>query len=172
MLGRAAPVLFLLTAAVAGEWLDIPFIQQVRSGCGPASAAMVMEYWAQQLPGLSGLAANADRIARAPVSSKGMTGSELRRVLENAGFAVFVFNAEKSDLRAQLQKGRPLIVCFAPEGKAGPMHYAVVSGLEADAVLLNDPTRGKLFRETLSRFLPQWSLTDNWALLAVPRTPR
>jgi predicted double-glycine peptidase len=166
---RAGVAAFLWTAA-AGAWLDVPFVQQDKAGCGPASAAMVMQYWAKRLPEVSTLAGNAERVARLPVPKKGITGNELRRVLESQGFTVFVFNAEQSDLQAQVDKGRPLIVCFAPEGKNGPMHYAVVSGMEENAVLLNDPTRGKLFRESLARFLPQWGVTRNWAMLAVPRT--
>jgi hypothetical protein len=47
-----------------------------------------------------------------------------------------------------------------------------VAGIDAGSIVLNDPTRGKLFRENLGRFLPQWSVTGNWALLAVPRDAR
>jgi hypothetical protein len=38
------------------------------------------------------------------------------------------------------------------------------------AVLVNDPARGRLIPVELTRFLPAWKLTGNWALLAVPRT--
>ena len=33
-------------------WIDVPFVAQPREGCGAASLAMLMEYWAgiQQLP--------------------------------------------------------------------------------------------------------------------------
>ena len=157
----------------AGFWLaaslDIPFVQQTAAACGPASAAMVMQYWARERPERTSLAAEADRVARMPVPAKGITGANLVRVLERAGFRVFVVNAERRDLEDHLAKGRPLIVCFAPAGKSGPLHFAVVAGLESDTIVLNDPTRGKLFREDLGRFLRQWSVTDNWTLLAVPR---
>ena len=26
-------------------WIDVPFVEQVRNGCGSAAIAMVMEYW-------------------------------------------------------------------------------------------------------------------------------
>jgi len=131
---------------------------------------MVMQYWALKDPTLSRLTLEAEHVARAPVSRNGVSGQELRRLLESEGFQVFVFHAEVRDLADHLEKGRPLIVCFAPEGKKGLMHFAVVTGLEEDAVLLNDSVRGKLFREPLRRFLPQWRATANWTLLAVPRT--
>jgi ABC-type bacteriocin/lantibiotic exporter with double-glycine peptidase domain len=164
--------LALLGVARAGVSLDVPFVEQSQSACGPASAAMVVQYWAREMPERTTLAAEAESIARTSVPPKGISGSELRRLLENRGFTVFVLNAEMRDLTGNLDKGRPLIVCFAPRGKSGPLHYAVVAGLEEDTILLNDPTRGKLFRERLTRFLPQWKATGNWALLAVPRMDR
>jgi predicted double-glycine peptidase len=165
-------VTLALVYALLAAALDVPFVQQTAAACGPASAAMVMQYWARELPERVDLAAAADRVARTPVSRKGMSGAGLRRLLESEAFTVFVLNAELRDLAAHLEKGRPLIVCFAPSGKTTLMHYAVVAGLDEDAILLNDPTRGKLFREPLSRFLPQWSAAGNWALLALPRNPR
>jgi ABC-type bacteriocin/lantibiotic exporter with double-glycine peptidase domain len=162
----------LLAALWLGAPLDVPFVQQTAAACGPASAAMVMQYWARERPALNRLAADADRVARTPVPAKGITGAGLKRLLERSGFRVFLFDAERRDLDDHLTKGRPLIVCFAPNGKSGPLHFAVVAGIDRDSIVLNDPTRGKLFRESLDRFLPQWSLTGNWTLLAVPRDDR
>jgi hypothetical protein len=47
----------------------------------------------------------------------------------------------------------------------------VVVGIEREheAVLLNDPERGKLFRVERSEFEKEWVRTDNWTLLAVPK---
>lgn len=163
--------LALLFALLAAS-LDVPFVQQTAAACGPASAAMVMQYWARELPDRADLAAAADRVARTPVSRRGMAGADLRRLLETEGFTVFVLDAELVDLKTHLAKGRPLIVCFAPSGKSALMHYAVVAGLTDDAIELNDPTRGKLFSEPLDRFLRQWNDAGRWTLLAVPRNAR
>lgn len=163
--------LALLLGLLAAS-LDVPFVQQTAAACGPASAAMIMQYWARELPDRADLAAAADRVARTPVSRKGMAGAALKRLLEGEGFTVFVLDAELTDLTAHLDKGRPLIVCFAPAGKSALMHYAVVAGLENDTIVLNDPTRGKLFREPLDRFLRQWNDAGRWTLLAVPRNGR
>lgn len=175
---RILSVSLLLAAwnAVGGEdahgsWLDVPFVQQAKAGCGSAAIAMVMEYWAHQFPGLEKAQADAERINQLlpPTSPKGIQGEALKRYLESQGFQAFIFDGELTDLRSHFAKGRPVIVCLAPKGTRGPLHYAVVAGLDNQSVWLNDPARGKLFHEDLERFQTEWRRTDNWALLAVPR---
>ncbi|HUQ94469.1 MAG TPA: C39 family peptidase, partial [Bryobacteraceae bacterium] len=140
-----------------------------RAGCGSAAVAMVMQYWVRQQPGLDAAAADAERIDKVlPPSSKGISGQALKNYVEANGFTGFLFNGELSDLRNHLEKGRPVVVCLGLKGPKGPLHFAVVVGLEAGAVILNDPARGKLFREPMEPFLRAWRVTGNWALLAVP----
>jgi len=47
----------------------------------------------------------------------------------------------------------------------------VVVGIEREheAVLLNDPERGKLFRVERAEFEKEWQRTNDWTLLAVPK---
>jgi predicted double-glycine peptidase len=153
------------------SWLDVPFVQQVKAGCGSAAVAMVIEYWARQFPGLDKAQADAERINQLlpATSPKGIQGEALKRYLDGRGFQAFIFEGEMSDLRNHFAKGRPVIVCLAPKGNRGFLHYAVVAGLDEKDVWLNDPARGKLFREDVERFTTEWRRTDNWALLAVPR---
>ena len=47
---------------------------------------------------------------------------------------------------------------------------AVGLDTETDTVLLNDPARKKLARYDREEFLESWAATDNWTLLAVPRS--
>lgn len=154
--------------------LDVPFVQQKGARCGSAAVAMVMEYWAQQIPALNSAATDAQKIdAYLPVEGRrGIRGEKLKSYLESRGFRAFVFDAELSDVQHHLEKGRPLIVCFNPNGAHGPLHYAVVAGLDGQNIWLNDPARGKLVCETLSLFLREWKQTDNWTLLAVPQPGR
>lgn len=161
-------------AIASGATLDIPFVQQTGARCGSAAVAMVMEYWAAQMPSLNSAASEAEKIDDyLPVDGhRGIRGEKLKGFLQSRGFQAFLFDGEISDIRHHLDKGRPLIVCFAPNGPHGPLHYAVVAGLEGNNILLNDPARGKLFREDLDTFLRQWKQTGDWALLAVPRTGR
>jgi len=153
-------------------WLEVPFVHQVKAGCGSASIAMVMQYWASRQPGLDAARADAGYIDQVllPGSTKGIQGQSLKRYLEEHGFAAFVFSGEIRDLQQHLAKGRPVVVSLGLNGSRAPLHYVVVVGLKGKAVLVNDPARGKLIGIDLQRFLLAWKPTGNWALLAVPRT--
>lgn len=161
-----------VTGAVSGQtpWLDVPFVQQKRAGCGSAAVAMVVGYWARQLPELAAAAQDAEHIDDLlPPSARGIRGQELKRYLEQRGFNVYLFDGEMSDLRQHFERGRPIIVCLGLGGPKRPLHYAVVVGVEESVVWLNDSARGKLFREDLRRFEKAWDATGRWAMLAVPR---
>jgi len=153
-------------------WLDVPFVQQVKAGCGSAAIAMVVQYWARQFPGLEKAQADTEKIDQLlpATSPKGIAGEALKHYLDDRGFQAFIFDGELADLRGHFAKGRPVIVCLAPKGNRGLLHYAVVAGLNEKDVWLNDPARGKLFREDVGRFTAEWRRTGNWALLAVPRS--
>lgn len=154
-------------------WIDVPFVRQVRAGCGPAAVAMVMQYWVRETPGLEAAAAGAEHIDKAlPAGANGTFGKDLKEYLEAHGFSAYVFDGEMADLRNHLAKGRPVIVCLGLKGPDAPPHYVVVVGIGEGEVLLNDPARGKLVREKTADFLRAWKATENWALLAVPRQTR
>jgi predicted double-glycine peptidase len=160
----------VVTAITDTRWLDVPFVQQVKAGCGSAALAMVVQYWARQQPGLEVAAADSERIDKLlPATAKGIQGRALKQFLEQRGFTAFIFDGELRDLQAHFEKGRPVIVCLALSGPRAPLHYAVVVGLDDKAVWLNDPARGKLVHENLDHFMAAWKETGNWALLAVPR---
>jgi ABC-type bacteriocin/lantibiotic exporter with double-glycine peptidase domain len=173
-IGAALVVLTAVTGLAAElPWIDVPFVRQVRAGCGPAAIAMVMQYWVRHEPGLDAVAADAERINEAlPASARGTFGNDLKAYLETHGFSAFVFNGEPKDLDHHLAKGRPLVVCLAPKGSDGPLHYVVVVGAGTSEIVFNDSARGKLIREGREAFLEQWKATGNWALLAVPRQPQ
>jgi predicted double-glycine peptidase len=154
-------------------WLDVPYIRQVKSGCGAAAVAMVVQYWARHNPDLKHAAEETDRINELlPPSRKGIRGSALKEYLSKRDFDAYIFDGEIQDLRQHFEKGRPVIVCLGLSGAEAPLHYAVVVGVEEQAIWLHDSARGKLVRETLERFRNSWNITENWALLAVPRTPK
>ena len=177
----AAPMAFLAllffgvhlpASAADSPWLDVPFVHQVKAGCGSAAIAMVMQYWAGRQSGLDAATADAERIDHVllPSSKKGIQGQALKRYIEERGFAAFIFKGEIRDLRQHLTKGRPVVVALGLNGPRAPLHYVVVVGLKDKAVLVNDPARGKLTDIDLRRFQLAWEPSGNWALLAVPRT--
>src|SRR5947209_4493668 len=71
-----------------GTILDVPFVRQVRAGCGSAAIAMVMQYWVPQQPGLDAAAADAEQIdKKLPPSTSGLSGEALKKYLEAHGFS-------------------------------------------------------------------------------------
>ena len=164
--------LLAISAHAGSQWLDVPYVQQREStGCGPATIAMVMQYWLHQGMRVDRTAADAGHIdaVLSPSSRSGIRGQELKGYFEEHGFSTYVFNGEISDLRNHIQKGRPLVVCLDPRGAGSIFHYVVIVGIDAAAVYFHDPARGKLLKEELKQFQHEWKATGGWTLLAVPR---
>ncbi len=162
----------LVAADTAALWLDVPFVKQTREGCGAASIAMVMRYWQAQ-PGVHAAdAPEANTILQHLHSDEGhgIYASAMKKFMEDHGYRAFSFSGKWDDLQQHLEKGRPLIVALGPSGNERVLHYVVVTGLETGSVLFNDPADRKLARLDRRTFEKQWSATDNWTLLAVPRS--
>lgn len=155
-----------------GISLDVPFIRQEKDGCGAASIAMVIQYWALQQGPAIPANSNPKTIQQALYSkeARGIYASAMIRYFRESGFRTFVFKGEQKDLKDQLSKGRPLIVSLQPGARGAPLHYVVVAGLDwkQGLVLLNDPARRKLIPIAQSEFDKEWNAAGNWTLLAVP----
>ena len=177
-----AVVYFLLTCAASvgsllaappGVWIDVPFVAQTRDGCGSAAISMIMKYWDNR----GGLAATStadpERIQTALYSpaAGGIPASKMQEYFQESGYRVFAFRGNWSDLKHQIQEGRPLIVSLKASGPLGPLHYVVVSGIDAEReyVYLNDPAQQKMLRISREGFESEWNPTHNWTLLAVPQ---
>ncbi len=156
-----------------GVWLDVPFVKQVKKGCGSASIAMVMQYWHAQQGRSSGESAQAPQIHAAlfEPDADGIYASAMERYFQEHGFRTFSFRGGLEILQQHLQKGRPLITALKPSGSDNTLHYVVVVGidLEQDLILLNDPAQRKLLKHDRSDFEKQWNATGEWTLLALPR---
>jgi predicted double-glycine peptidase len=162
----------LYAADVPGVWLDVPFVKQEKDGCGAASIAMVMQYWQQQRSQPAGSDADAILIQHLLYSAKarGIYASDMERYFREKGFRTFTIRGEWEDLKQHLDKGRPLIVALKPEGGRAPLHYVVVTGMDQQVVMVNDPAQRKLLKQDRSSFERQWSAADKWTLLALPQT--
>lgn len=171
---RAVLPLVLSGAALAATplnlWLDVPFVRQQKNLCGPASIAMVVEYW--QLHGASAAdpAAGAEIVrSLAPESAHGLRASAMLRYFRRHHYRAFAYAGDWNDLGHQIARGRPLIVALHPQGDDG-LHYVVVAGIDdpGQLLLLNDPAQRKLLKEDRAQFEREWKATGNWTLLAVP----
>ena len=156
-----------------GLWIDVPFVEQTRDGCGAAVIAMVMQYWEHQQGKPTSPGADASRILGAlePSGNGGIYASAMTNYFKQNGFRAFAFSGQEQDLRAHLAKGRPLIIALKP-GAGLPVHYVVVAGLDPDQhmVLLNDPAQRKLLKEDSGRLEREWKAAGHWTLLALPAT--
>ena len=164
----------LLFASDPGIWLDVPFVQQTKEGCGAASIAMVMQYWIRQSGQQPTNASDAAHILsqlRSP-DAHGIYASAMERYFQQQGYRTFVLRGAWSDLEQHLRKGRPLIVALRPIGNARDLHYVVVAGLDPtrNLVMFNDPAGRKLSKLDRRTFEKEWTVTGNWTLLAVPQS--
>lgn len=152
-------------------WIDVPFVQQPREGCGAASLAMVMQYWAHETGRPATADSSVEAIERAMDSPQGhgVLASSMAEYLRRHGYQVFALSGRWSDFETELRKGRPLIVALRPEGQRA-LHYAVVDGVDPERglVTMNDPAERKLLSEERGAFEKEWSATAYWMLLAVP----
>ena len=163
------------TAAPAAIALRTPYIQQSWEGCGSASIAMVMQYWDAQLHQPITTSADAAAIQAKLYShtAHGIHASSMEQYLRDAGYRVFAFPGQWSDLQHHLALGRPLIVSLAASGKHGPLHFVVVTGIDPARgyIYIHDPARKPMLRLSQEGFESEWKGAHFWTLLAVPQTP-
>lgn len=160
----------------SGVWLDVPFIQQEKNGCGSASIAMVMQYWQTQQGGTLDASSDPIAIQRQLYSNQahGVYASGMERYFQQHGFRTFVFSGTWDDLKRHLEKGRPLIVALKPMPGETVLHYVVVAGLDwqQNLVLMNDAAQRKLLKEDRARFEKEWNSVGHWTLLALPQAQK
>ncbi len=158
-------LLTLLTLAQA-LWIDVPFVQQDKNGCGSASIWMILEYWRQ------GSAPRVEEIQHQLYSrdAGGIFARDMEEYFRSRGYRVFPFRGEWIDLDQHISQGRPLIVCLELNARGAPLHYVVVTGIDPlqNLVLVNDPAERKLLSMGRADFEQRWRAADNWTLLAVP----
>jgi ABC-type bacteriocin/lantibiotic exporter with double-glycine peptidase domain len=174
VLFSAAGVGLVLAAETPSLWIDVPFVAQVKNGCGSAAIAMVMDYWEKKTGRSAGSSADAGKIQAALYSpaEEGIPASAMKRYFEDAGYRTFAFAGDWNELGHHLERGRPLIVSLKASGPHGPQHYVVVVGIDSARgyIYLNDPAQEKMLRVSREGFESEWKATEHWTLLAVPRS--
>jgi ABC-type bacteriocin/lantibiotic exporter with double-glycine peptidase domain len=169
----AASVGVVLAAQPPGVWIDVPFVAQTKDGCGSAAISMVMQYWENRGGRAATNSADPERIQSALYSraAGGIPASKMREYFQAAGYRAFAFQGNWNDLKHHVQEGRPLIVSLKASGPLGPLHYVVVTGIDAERgyVYINDPAQQKSLRISREGFESEWNPTHNWTLLAVPQ---
>lgn len=165
---------FALATETPSLWIDVPFVAQVKNGCGSAAISMVMEYWEKKTGRTPGAATDAGKIQAALYSpaESGISASAMKKYFDLAGYHAFSFVGDWTELHHHLERGRPLIVCLKASAPRAPLHYAVVVGIDSvnNYIYLNDPAQQKMLRLSREGFESEWNAAGHWTLLAVPRS--
>jgi hypothetical protein len=159
--------LVLLLGLSGGIWIDVPFMEQDKNGCGSAVIWMIMKYWGtDDVPSVIDM----QRDLYSPEAG-GIYARDMERYFQDHQFRTFAFKADWVDLETHLTERRPLIVCLEQNGRGVPLHYVVVAGVDSarQLVWLNDPAGRKLEAMSRAEFEERWM--DNWTLLALPQQP-
>lgn len=125
----------LFALGLSSIWLDVPFIQQEKHGCGAACISMIMQYWSQPVDTLE--------IQRVLYSkeAKGIFARDMERYFKGKGFRTFTFAGQWIDLEQHLSKGRPLIVCVREGPQDSSLHYMVLAGLDNQGISYSSTIR-------------------------------
>jgi ABC-type bacteriocin/lantibiotic exporter with double-glycine peptidase domain len=140
--------------------LDVPFISQSEALCGGAAAAMVLRYW-----GETGVQAE-DFAALIDAHAAGITTSDLAAAMQARGATVAAANGSDSLAQAELASGRPPIALI--EDRPGALHYVVLVGWHARAVVFHDPARTPFVVMRPDDFARRWRASGNWMLAVAP----
>jgi predicted double-glycine peptidase len=150
----------MLTTLAVALSLTVPYLPQTDALCGGAAAAMVFRYWGD---------AHADIEPFAPLVDKragGIADDVLIRAIEERGWRPRRFVGSASLLAEQIAQGRPVVILLADRGPVN--HYLVVTGVDADAVIVHDPTWGPGRRISFTELMRLWRPTNFWALEILP----
>ena len=144
---------------------NVPFIEQKPDYCGPASLAMIFNFY--------GLNVSQDEIASEIFSPelKGTLSLEMVSYAFKKGFDADVYNGSMADLRSKLEAGFPLIVSHKAEKNDKRVHYLVVFGFDdAKEVFYgySDTKNGPAQAIDYRKFLKHWDMADNLTFFIHP----
>jgi ABC-type bacteriocin/lantibiotic exporter with double-glycine peptidase domain len=150
--------------------LDVAAVRQPDThACGLATVQALTAYHGLQLD-----EETCQRIADRTSAQEGLTGDELRDVLERAGLEVYLFRGTPdhapTGLWRALDDGLPPLVSIA--SAPGRNHYVLLVGYDrrtGDVAIL-DPAQGRLVIPA-ERFLACWQDAERFTLLAAPAGP-
>ena len=142
----------------------VPFVAQDAYQCGPAALAMVLRYW--------GAAADVEEIGRALYlpSARGVLNIELEFEARRRGFQTQAFEGTLERAKAELRRGRPLIVFQdLGRGSLSVPHFAVLLGYDdrREVVVLHSGTTAYRIL-SYAEFLRTWATRRGWSLLITP----
>jgi hypothetical protein len=150
----------MLTTLAVALSLAVPYLPQTDALCGGAAAAMVFRYWGDTHADVEQFAPLVDRRAG------GIADDVLVKAIADRGWQPRRFVGSAQLLVDEINQGRPVIVLLADRGPVN--HYVVVTGVDADGVVVHDPSWGPARRIRFDELMRLWRPTNFWALEILP----
>ena len=142
--------------------LEVPYIEQTDSFCGPSSLAMVANYYGNDI--------TVEEIADVVYTPnrQGSLQIEMVAATRNLGLVPYAMNMDLETLYTELDQERPVIVFQNLSLDIIPKwHYSVVTGRSPDGEkLLLHSGRHQYYRVSRNTFENTWRRGKNWALVA------
>lgn len=142
----------------------VPFVAQEAHSCGPASLAMVLQYYGRHRTqaSLKPLLVLPDR--------EGTLQIEMTAAARREGYLALAGTSTLETLLADVAAGFPVIVLQNLRFSAWPQwHYAVVIGYDRDKeILLLRSGDNALIEESFNTFLNTWQRSGRWTLVIAP----
>lgn len=143
---------------------DVPYIEQTDHHCGPASLAMVANYYGNEV--------TAEQVAELIYlpEKKGSLQIEMQAAARSLDLVAFKSHLDLASLRAEIDAERPVIILQNLALNLYPIwHYSVVTGRSPsnDSFLLHSG-RHEYYRSNWTTLENTWRRAKYWALIAVP----
>jgi ABC-type bacteriocin/lantibiotic exporter with double-glycine peptidase domain len=148
---------------------DVPYIRQIGAQCGPASLAMVLNYW--------GVDKDQNALAQQIGTATGTSPRMMIDYPRSIGFKAENYSGSLERIAENISNCRPVIVMqwlnYGDRQEARVGHYRVVTGYDREKklIFMNDPNRNGHSRLDFSVFLDLWDTrmhphgTMNWMLV-------
>ena len=143
---------------------DVPFVAQRPDWCGPASLAMIFNFYGENI--------SQDEIAREIFSPelKGTLSLEMVLYAFKKDFEAEAYQGGFADLRAKLKAGFPLIVSHKAQNEDKKVHYFVVFGFDDSKEVFyvhSDTKKDQVIGYRV--FLKHWALAENLTFFIHPK---
>lgn len=144
--------------------INVPYFRQdTNYSCGPASLQMLFAFYGKRF--------SEEKLMKELETSKdtGTSHSALVTFSTEEGFYVYVNNnSDIAEIREFIQAGFPVLVHFI-ETSDNEGHYSIITEINSDVVILNDPWNGEGFEISLPTFMRRWHSEDmqfqNWLMV-------
>jgi Peptidase_C39 like family len=140
--------------------LDVPFISQSEALCGGAAVSMVLRYW-----GETGVQAE-DFASLVNEAAGGIPTADLVAAVQARGSAAVAAVGTPALAQGELAAGRPVIALI--EDRPGALHYVVLVGWHARAVVFHDPARTPFVVMQPDEFERRWRAGRTWMMAIAP----